>query len=279
MRIDSHHHVWDLSVRPQDWIVGQEMRPLMRNFALGDLRPAADAAGIDRSVLVQTVADLGETPELLQLAATDPSVAGVVGWVDLESPTAEEDLEAHLRRPGAEKLVGIRDLAQYKPDPDWLARPDVVAGVQMVGRHGLTYDLLTVPAQLPAAITAARACPDVVFVLDHLSKPRYAEGQMKPWATHVRALAELPNVAVKVSGMVTEADWSAWTVADFQPYVDTLIDAFGPARLMFGTDWPVCLLAATYGEVVAAAEELLAGLTAAEREAVFAGTARRVYGL
>jgi L-fuconolactonase len=154
-----------------------------------------------------------------------------------------------------------------------------LASLGLVGAAGLTFDLLTLPPQLPAATEAVRSNPDMMFVLDHLSKPPIASGELQPWADDVRALAELPNVAGKVSGMVTEADWSGWTVADLQPYVDTVLDAFGPERLMFGTDWPVCTLAASYGQVVDAAEQLTAGLSDAEQGEFWSGTARRFYGL
>jgi len=279
MRIDSHHHVWDLTVRPQDWIVGQAMQPLLRNFSLTDLRPLAASTAIDRTVIVQTVADPGETPELLQSAADDDFVAGVVGWLDLESPTLEMNLAAQLELPGAQKLVGIRDLAQYKDDSSWLARPQVIAGLQLLGQHGLTYDLLTVPPQLPAAIEAVQSCPEMLFVLDHLSKPRIASRVMQPWADQVRALSKLPNVACKVSGMFTEAEWDGWAVGDFRPYFDTLLNAFGPERLMFGSDWPVCTLAASYRQVIGTAEELTSDLSADEREQFWAGTATRFYRL
>jgi L-fuconolactonase len=279
MRIDSHHHVWDLSLRPQGWIKGEAMQPLLRDFALTDLLAVATPAGIDRSVVVQTVPDLGETPDLLELASREDFVAGVVGWVDLESPAAGDDLARHLEHPGAGKLVGIRDLVQDKPDPDWLIRPDVLAGLALVERSQLTYDLLTLPPQLPAAAQAVRSHPDMLFVLDHLSKPRIASGEVQPWADDVRALAELPNVACKVSGMVTEANWSGWSVADLQPYFDTVLEAFGPDRLRFGTDWPVCLLASNYHEVVDTAAQLTAGLSSAEQDEFWSGTARRFYRL
>jgi L-fucono-1,5-lactonase len=279
MRIDSHHHVWDLSVRPQGWIKGEAMQPILQDFALSDLRSVATDAGIDRSVIVQTVPDSAETPDLLDQAATDDFVAGVVGWVDMESSTAGEDLARHLEHAGAGKLVGIRELAQDKADPDWLMRPDVLAALRLVGEAGLTFDLLTLPPQLPAAIEAVRSNPDMRFVLDHLSKPRIAAGELQPWADDVCTLAELPNVACKVSGMVTEANWSDWTVSDLQPYVETVLETFGPDRLMFGTDWPVCLLAASYRQIVEAAEDLTAGLSDAEQEEFWSGTARRFYGL
>jgi L-fuconolactonase len=176
-------------------------------------------------------------------------------------------------------LVGIRHLVQGERDPAWLSRPDVRRGIAAVGAAGLAYDLLTLPHQLPAAIDTVRALPEVTFVLDHLSKPPIAKGELEPWATRVRELAAEPNVFCKLSGMVTEADPGGWSVADLRPFAEVVLDAFGPARVMFGSDWPVCLLAASYTEVVEAADALTVGLSAAERDAVFAGTAARAYRL
>lgn len=278
-RIDTHHHVWDLTVRPQDWMAGDRMDPVRRNFGLNDLRPLADAASIDRTVLVQTVAAPAETGEFLSLARGSDLVAGVVGWVDLESPDALSDLDRHLDHPGAGKLVGIRDLAQYKDDDGWLSRPEVIEAIQGIGRRRLTYDVLVVPEQLPAAVTAVRSCPDQLFVLDHIAKPRIAAGEIEPWASEMRALAAFPNVACKVSGMVTEAQWHEWHVSDFRPFVDVLLDAFGPDRLMFGSDWPVCLLSASYQDVVDLAAELVATLNTEEAAQFWAGTAERFYRL
>jgi L-fuconolactonase len=279
MRIDSHHHVWDLAVRPQDWITGEAMQPLLRDFTLSDLAPLAAKTGIDRTVIVQTVADPGETPELLDLAADEEMVAGVVGWLDLESPAVDDDLAGLLEHAHARKLVAIRDLAQYKDDVEWLGRADVISALQLLGRHDLTYDLLTLPPQLPAALQAVTACPDTTFVLDHMSKPYIAAGEIEPWRRAVRALAARPNVACKVSGMFTEADWRQWTTEQFRPYVDVLLEAFGPERLMFGSDWPVSTLAATYEQVVDVAGQLTAHLSAEEQAEFWAGTATRFYRL
>ena len=236
--------------------------------------------------MVQTVPDPAETPELLALAARSgqpgrpPRVAGVVGWVDLTDPGVADALAALSAAEGGDRLVGIRHLVQSEDDPQWLCRPDVRNGLRAVAAAGLAYDLLTLPHQLPAAAATARELPDLRFVLDHLSKPPIARGEPRPWADELRALAACPNVAAKLSGLVTEADWRTWTVADLRPYAEVALDAFGPARLMFGTDWPVCLLAAdSYGDVVAAARELTAGLSEDERGDVFAGTARRWYRL
>jgi L-fuconolactonase len=271
-RVDAHHHLWDLSVRDQPWI-DDALAAIRRTFTVSDLAAVARPAGVEATVLVQTVTVADETPELL--AIDDPLIAGVVGWIDLTAPDAADRL-AELR---CDRLVGIRHQVQGEPDPRWLCRPDVRAGLAAVAREGLVYDLLTIPEQLPAAIDTVRALPELRFVVDHLSKPPIATGEVEPWAAHMRALAAHENVACKLSGMVTEADWAAWTVDDLRPYAEVVLDAFGPERVLFGSDWPVCLLAASYAEVIEAADLLVAGLSAAEREQVLGGTARRIYGL
>jgi L-fuconolactonase len=276
VRVDAHHHLWDLAVRDQPWIAGPEMAPLRRSFTIEELEAAARPAGVEATVLVQTVTVPEETPELLALAAGHELIAGVVGWIDL---TADDPAGALAALDGGDRLVGIRHQVQGEPDPEWLCRPDVRRGLRAVADAGLAYDLLTIPEQLPAAIATVRAVPELRFVVDHLSKPPIASGELEPWATHMRALAEHDNVACKLSGMVTEADWATWSVADLRPYAETMLGAFGPDRVMFGSDWPVCLLAASYDAVTGAAEELTASLGAAERAAVFGGTARRIYGL
>jgi L-fuconolactonase len=279
IRIDAHHHLWDLSARPQEWLDESELKPIRRDFGLADLREVTGAAGVDATVLVQVLPDVEETGEFLALAGESELVAGVVGWVDLTAPDVAEQLDRLRRGPGGERLVGIRHLVQAEPDPDWLTRPDVVAGLHAVRDAGLVYDLLTRPHQLTAALEVVRALPDLVFVLDHLSKPDIAGRLVEPWATRLSELAAEPNVVAKVSGLVTEADWARWTAADLRPYVDIALEAFGPDRLMVGSDWPVCLLAADYERVFATAAELLDGCSAAERDLVSGGTAARVYGL
>ncbi|MGW7168593.1 amidohydrolase family protein [Streptomyces sp. NPDC054884] len=277
--IDAHHHVWDLSLRDQDWITGRELAPLRRDFTLADLEPEARAAGVTATVLVQTIDVPEETPEFLALARHSDLVAGVVGWTDLTSPDVARALAALRARPGGEHLVGIRHQVQGESDPRWLVRPDVLRGLAAVAEAGLVYDLVVRPHQLAAAHEAAQLLPGLTFVLDHAGKPPIALGELRPWADAVRQLASLPNTVCKLSGMVTEADWGQWSVEDLRPYADTVLDAFGPRRLMFGSDWPVCRLAATYAEVVAAAQELTAALHPAERREVFTGTALRTYGL
>jgi len=279
--VDAHHHLWDLSVRGQDWITGERMAPLARSFTLDDLAPEARAAGVTATVVVQTVTVPEETPELLALAGKGEGepVAGVVGWTDLTAPGVADELARLRELPGGERLVGIRHQVQGEPDPLWLLRPDVLRGLRAVARAGLVYDLVVLPHQLPAAYRAAARLPELVFVLDHLGKPPIAAGQPRPWADDVRILATLPNTRCKLSGMVTEADWHSWQPSDLAPYADTVLDAFGPHRLMFGSDWPVCRLAASYTEVLDTARALTAGLTPAEQHQVFSGTATRVYGL
>ncbi|MEU4448862.1 amidohydrolase family protein [Actinosynnema sp. NPDC050801] len=278
-RIDAHHHLWDLSARSQDWLDGPELEPIRRDFGPAELRAVTGAAGVDATVLVQVLPDVDETVEFLALAGESDLVAGVVGWVDLTAPDVTGQLDALRSGPGGDRLVGVRHLVQAEPDPDWLTRPDVLAGLRAVRDAGLVYDLLTLPHQLPAAVRVAREMPDLVFVLDHLSKPDIAGGTFEPWATRLSELAASPNVAAKVSGLVTEADRRRWTVADLRPYVDLALEVFGPDRLMVGSDWPVSLLAATYDQVVDAAEQLTADLTTAEHDQVFGGTATRVYRL
>lgn len=277
--VDSHHHVWDLAVRNQEWITGDALAPIRRSFSLADLLPEAQAAGVTASVLVQTVTVAEETPEFLALAADSDLVAGVVGWTDLTHPDIADRLAALCQLPGGQHLVGIRHQVQGEPDPQWLLRPDVRRGLAAVGAAGLAYDLVVLPHQLSTCVKAAQEHPGLTFVLDHAGKPPIASGDLEPWATDIRALAALPHTVCKLSGLVTEADPASWTVEGLRPYADTVLEAFGPDRLMFGSDWPVCTLAATYGEVIDAAAQLTASLTEDERAEVLAGTATRVYRL
>jgi L-fuconolactonase len=276
--VDAHHHVWDLEVRDQDWIAGPEMAVLRRSFSVDDLRPSAQAAAVTATVLVQTVTVAGETPEMLALAASEPLIAGVVGWTDLTSPAVADELARLRSGPGGSYLAGIRHQVQSEPDPDWLRRPEVIRGLRAVAAAGLCYDLVVLPHQIDAATYAAAAVPELTLVLDHAGKPPIGTGQTEPWAQAIRALAAQPNAMCKLSGLVTEAAPGAQPQA-FVPFTDVILGAFGAARLMFGSDWPVCLLACAYADVVGLARTLLAGLSDAERAAVFASTAARVYGL
>ena len=277
--VDAHHHLWDLAVRDQDWITGPELAPLRRSFSVEEFEQRAAAAGVGASVLVQTVTVAEETPEFLAVAASSDLVAGVVGWTDLTAPDIADTLATLRELPGGEALVGIRHQVQGEPDPDWLLRPEVRRGLSAVAAAGLVYDLVVLPQQLPAAVAAAAGLEELTFVLDHLGKPPIASGDINSWARDVRSLAAQSNTVCKLSGMVTEADWRSWRAADLRPAADTVLDAFGPDRLMFGSDWPVCTLAASYQGVLDAARSLVADLSADERSAVLGSTADRVYRL
>lgn len=277
-RVDAHHHVWDLSVREQTWMVGPELDPIRRNYSIDDLAPLAAAEDVTATVLVQTVSLVDETVEFLEIAASNDLVAGVVGWVDLTAPDIADVLAGLRARPDGSYLKGIRHQVHDEPDDNWLLRPDVQRGLAAVAEAGLVYDLLTKTPHLPAAIQTVRAFPQLTFVVDHISKPVIGES-LEPWATHLRELAALPNVTCKLSGMVTEAPWATWKPTDLQPYADTVLSAFGPDRVMFGSDWPVCLLAASYAQVVETAETLTSTLSPTDHDAVFTTTATRTYNL
>ncbi|WP_371500472.1 amidohydrolase family protein [Kitasatospora sp. NBC_00374] len=279
MIIDAHHHIWDLTARQQDWIAGDRLAPLARSFSVADLEPGARAAGVTSTVAVQTVCVPEETPELLAVAAGSDLVAGVVGWTDLTAPDVADTLAALREGPGGEHLVAIRHQVQEEPDPRWLLRQDVRRGLLAVAAAGLAYDLVVKPHHLPAAIAAAASLTELTFVLDHLGKPPVATGPLHPWADDLRRLAALPNTACKLSGLLTEATAHTWRIEDLRPYADTALDAFGPQRLMFGSDWPVSTLEADYADVVRITERLTQALSPDEKDAVFRRTAARVYTL
>lgn len=279
MRIDSHHHVWDLSVREQGWMVGEALNPIKKNFSINDLRTTISECGIDKTVVVQTVTNYDETPELLELADTDDLVAGVVGFLKIDSDDAISYLDNYESMRGYKYLVGIRDIAHDYEDVKYLSKPQVIKNVQELGKRGLAYDLLTKTPHMRAAIDLVKACPDTQFVLDHISKPYIAKGEMQPWADQLAELARFENVVVKVSGLFTEADWQNWKQADFWPYLEQITNSFTPARIMFGSDWPVCLLAATYRQTVDLVEEFTKSFSDAEKNNFWAGTANRAYGL
>ena len=270
MVVDAHHHIWD----PDGHAWLDSFPAIRRRFGLDDF--AAASEGVGASVLVQVLASTAETEEFLALAAQS-RVAGVVGWADLTSPAIADELARLKALPGGDLLVGIRHLAQDEPDSGWLR--GVLRGLRAVGDAGLRYDLLVRPAQLPAAVEVTGELEDVGFVLDHGGKPEIWSGELEPWSGLIAELASRPNVVCKFSGLVTEAG-DEWTAERIAPYADWLLRCFGSERLMFGSDWPVCTLAASYAGVVALARDLLgAHLSAAEMDAVFSGNARRVYGL
>jgi L-fuconolactonase len=279
MRIDSHHHIWDLTVRDQDWIVGEAMLPIRRNFLMADLREAISGHDIDKTILVQTVTDYAETPELLALAESDSLIAGVVGWLKIDAPDAIDHLRGYLDLPGAKYLKSIRDIAQDHVDPNYLAREESIRTVQKLGTLGIAYDLLTKTPELPGVIEMVRACPEVQFVMDHISKPNIAIAEIEPWKSLMTELASYPNVVCKVSGLVTEAKWHDWKTEDFKQYTNHLIEIFTPNRLMFGSDWPVATLGGTYSQVINLAEELTKEFSTSEGEYFWSKTAVHAYNL
>jgi L-fuconolactonase len=278
--VDAHHHLWDPRVRDYPWMAAPELDLIRRPYGLDDLRRETAAAGIDRTVVVQAVSGTGETEDLLAAAAGSGGlVAGVVGWVGLEAPDVAGALDRLRALPGGDRLVGIRHQVQDEEDRDWLSRPAVRQGLSAVAAAGLAYDLLVLAPQLPSAQAAVEALPQVRFVLDHAAKPPIAAGALRPWSDELARIAALPNLACKLSGLVTEARWDDWDAERIRPYAHRVLEAFGPDRVMFGSDWPVCELAASYGRVRELAGELLRDLSADERDVVLGGTARRVYGL
>ncbi|MFG1764702.1 amidohydrolase family protein [Micromonospora parva] len=277
--IDAHHHLWVRARHPQQWIDPHTMAALDGDFTPLELAPAARAAGVTQTVVVQSVVVRSETPELLGIAADDPLVAGVVGWVDLTAADVGRRLDRLRRARGGERLVGIRHLVQSEPDPAYLDRPEVRRGIAAVGAAGLAFDLLVRPHQLPAATRLVRDLPQVRFVLDHLGKPPLGRADLGDWHRDLRALAAEPNTTAKLSGLVTEVEGGSWTAADLRPAVEHALDVFGPDRLMFGSDWPVCLLVTSYVRWVAVLGDLLAPLSDDERTAIWQRTASRVYRL
>ncbi|MDX1906177.1 MAG: amidohydrolase family protein [Bacteroidia bacterium] len=246
MKLDAHHHLWTYSAQAYDWI-GDDMAVLRRDFGPADLVTCLRENGYDAAIAVQARQTEEETRWLLALAAECPEIAGVVGWLDLCSP----ELETALARWSADpKLAGLRHVVQAEPDDRFMLRPDFMRGISQLSAYGLVYDLLVFPRQLPAAIELVSAFPEQVFVLDHIAKPPIGTRGFQPWADLIRDLATAPQVSCKLSGLVTEADWTGWKPDDLYPYLDHVCEVFGPDRLMIGSDWPVCLLAGTYTQVM-----------------------------
>jgi L-fuconolactonase len=278
MRIDAHQHFWTYSAAEYPWI-GEGMGRLARDYLPDDLAPNLAAAGLDGSVAVQARQSLEETRWLLDLADGFEIVKGVVGWVDLRSDHVADELDEFAAQP---KFVGVRHVVQDEPDPRFMLGDAFLRGLRQLAPLGLTYDLLLYPHQLPAAVELAGLMPDQPFVLDHLAKPQVKAGlasALEPWQTDIRALARHPNVTCKLSGLVTEAAWQGWKRSDFTPYLDVALDAFGPERLMFGSDWPVCLLAGEYADVVGIVTEFVDRLSPSEQHQILGGTATMFYGL
>lgn len=275
MRVDAHQHFWHYTPEEYGWI-GEEMAAIRRDFLPEDLLPHLQGAGIEATVAVQARETLEETRWLLGLADRHPFIRGVVGWVDLTDPALPVALADLSRHP---RLRGVRHVVQDEPDDRYLLRPEVLRGLGALGEFGLTYDLLLRPRHLGVAHEVVAALPDQPFVLDHLAKPPIARGELHPWAEDLRRLAALPTVYCKLSGMVTEADWRSWRPEDLRPYLDVALEAFGPRRLMIGSDWPVCTVAGSYERVMGVVIDYVAALSPTEREGILGGNAARFYGL
>ena len=279
MMIDAHQHFWDPARADYPWMEAPELAPIRRAFGPADLAPLLRANGIDASILVQCRSSIEETEEFLRVAAATPFVIGVVGWADLTDGAVDETLARLRGLPGGDRLVGIRHQVHDESDPDWLLREDVQRGLAAVFAQGLTYDLLVRTRELPAAVATAQAFPQGRFVLDHAAKPPISEGFSREWADLVAALAASSNVWCKVSGLATEATWDDWDAERLLPFVAHVAQCFGEDRLIFGSDWPVCLLAGSYGAIKGALDECLTKLGPQVRDKAFGTNARRAYCL
>lgn len=276
MIIDAHQHFWKLGLFDTSWLEANEHQPIRRDFLPPDLKPLIDAAGVDRTVFVQTQHDVDETRWALGLAEEHDWICGVVGWLDLASEQCEEQLLELKKHP---KFVGIRHVTQDEPDVNFIVRPEVIRGLRVLEQHGVPFDLLFYVEHLHHAQALAEQLPGLKMVIDHISKPHIRDHRLDDWEANFRTAARFPNVYCKLSGMITEADWRNWRAEDLRPYVEIALDAFGAERLMFGSDWPVCELAGSYQQVFDALRECLGSLNRDELERIFCGTARDFYGL
>jgi len=274
MNIDSHQHFWRYDEAQYPWI--SKGSPLHRDWLPDDLAPLLAKAGLDGSVAVQARQTLTESRWLLELAGRHPLVKGVVGWVDLRSEQVARQLAEFTRHP---KFVGVRHVVQDEADDQFMLRPDFLRGIAQLKQFDLTYDILIFPKQLPAAIELAKRFPEQPFVLDHIAKPLIKDDVISPWREQIRELAKCGNVLCKVSGMVTEANWTGWQPDDFKPYLDIVFEAFGEDRLMFGSDWPVCQLAGSYEQVHRLVQDYVRPLPSRARRKILGENAVRFYGL
>jgi L-fuconolactonase len=278
--VDAHHHLWRYTPQEYSWISG-EMEVLRCDWLARDLRPLLDDAGIAAAIAVQARQTVAETQWLLEVALDHPWVEGVVGWLPLASADFPGAYEALLPRPGLNglRLKGLRHLLQDEPDDDYILSAAFNRGVRALRDTGLVYDILIHTRHLPRAIQFVDTHPDQPFVLDHCAKPPLRSGDLDFWSTHIREMARRPNVACKISGLVTEADWQHWSAAELEPCWEVVLEAFGPSRLMFGSDWPVALLASSYQRWVDTVAGWTASFSAEEQASIWGGTARRIYGL
>jgi len=275
MVIDSHQHFWKYDPVTYGWI-DDSMKVLQRDFLPLDLGPILQNNGIDGCVAVQADQSERETEFLLKLAGENEFIKGVVGWVDLRAEDANKRLAYFSQN---EKLKGVRHIVQEEPDPEFMLRKDFQNGIKHLTEFGLTYDILVYPHQLAAAVLLSRAFPEQKFVLDHIAKPRISESLDKEWVNNIKELASNPNVSCKVSGMVTETTNFKWQQEDFSPFMDVVLDAFGWQRIMYGSDWPVCLLGADYKEVITIAKDYISKLSDNERAGIMGLNAKEFYAL
>lgn len=270
MIVDAHQHFWQVGRFDYPWMTS-DLGILYRDYL-----PSHVTNGVDQIVVVQASNSVSESRWLLSLAEEHDFIAGVVGWVDLTNADVDRQLEELTANP---KFKGVRHLVESEPADDWLVQPAVISGLQRLAAYGLSYDLLVHPRHLRHTRTVAGSCPDLRLVIDHLAKPRIANDGFDEWARELKPLAEYPNIYCKLSGLVTEANWSTWTTDDLRPYVDYALDLFGPERLLFGSDHPVCLLAASYDRVLESFQEILEDVGQNDRALIFAGNARTFYRL
>jgi len=273
MIIDAHHHFWRYNAREYGWISNDALR---RDFLPNDLKKEIDAAGINGVVSVQARQTTEETQWLLDLAERNDFIRGVVGWAPLVSPDVQADLERFAAR---RKLKGVRHVLQDEPDKDYMLRPDFDHGVGLLKNLNLRYDILIYERHLPQAIRLVDRHPTLTFILDHIAKPKIGENVISPWKQNLRELSRRPNVYCKLSGMVTEADHQNWTPRQLTPYMEAALEAFGPRRLMFGSDWPVCLLACTYQRWYEIVKDFASRLSPAEQDRLLGETAAEAYGI
>ena len=271
--VDSHQHFWQVGRFDYPWMT-PEVDVLCHDFLPAALAPILKRNGVDKTVLVQASNSLDETRWLLQLAEQNSFIAGVVGWIDLTADGLSDQLDEFTAHP---KFKGVRHLVESEPQDDWLAQPIVQQNLRKLATRGVTYDLLVHTRHLDYAAMAADNCPELRFVVDHLAKPPIARREISEWAGRLKKLASRPNVWCKLSGLVTEADWTSWQIEDLKPYVDSALETFGPRRMMFGSDWPVCLLASSYDQVLEAAVKLLGNIGPDDCDRVFSQNAIEVY--
>ena len=275
MRIDAHQHFWIYKPENYPWI-REGMDVLRRDYLPSDLEPLLASVGFDGSVVVQARQSVEETEWLLELADRHSSILGVVGWVDLCSPKVEEQLARFAAHP---KMKGVRHLVQDEPDDAFMLREDFQRGIGLLERYGLTYDILIFPRHLPYAAKLVEAFPDQPFVVDHLAKPNIKERKIDEWRDQFARLAQYENVYCKLSGMVTEAAWGRWEPRDFHPYLDVALEAFGPERLMIGSDWPVCTLSGEYKPVMEIVLDYVKKLSETEQDQILGANCAAFYGI